>query len=351
MKHLFILALLLTSCASPVSAMSSPLMRPMVIQTRAPLVRPVAYLPLASMGQFNAALGVECDSYLMVGNLWCPAEYVLPSPAKWLRAPMAFWRDEEAVQGVYNFTVDDAPRVITGFINAIQHGITPILVIRTVPDWASTNPGVPCGPIAPQYYAAFGNYVNAVIDAYHVTYVEIWNEPDAQINDGWGYIGCWPTGTSYVDMLKVAYPIIKAVHPQVHVIAGAIMLDPSSQWMQQAIAAGIGKYSDIVSYHAYQWYPNTGDVTRARVNELKVMLPGKPLMMSEGGMAAGTETITLQIRNTQATYLTQMMNDCKVDGEVACIWFRTSPVAYFHTEMVDANGSPNAIYSAFVGVR
>ena len=106
-----------------------------------------------------------------------------------------------------------------------------------------------------------------------------------------------------------------------------------------------------MSFHSYQHYPNATDITRVRFNQLKAMLPGKSLMMSEGGLAAGTEAITPAIRNAQAAYLTLMMSDCKVDGEIACVWFRFPLIAYYHTELVDADGTSNAICAAFMGVH
>ena len=113
---LCLLMLLLTSCASPVSAMSSPLAHPLAVQTQLPIVRTVAYMPSITMPSVNPAAGIECDSYLQLNWQWCPSEIVTTIPAKWLRSPLADWRTEEAVQGTYDFTVDDVPKTIAGFI-------------------------------------------------------------------------------------------------------------------------------------------------------------------------------------------------------------------------------------------
>ena len=333
--------------ASPTPTVASPMQSP-VAPTRIYQQRLVLVMSHYDARRDNV-LGTECDLPFIEGPN-CPVGYIEQAPTGWIRLVGADWRSQEPTPGVYDFSSDDTPARIAGVHDAIAHGLRPILVVRTVPDWASARPGVPCGPIASQYYAAFGHYVNAVIDAFGVQYVEVWNEPDAQVNDGNGYIGCWPSGKSYTDMLRVVYPMVKAAHPGTQIIAGAIAGDPSSTWMQQAIKAGIGRYSDIVSFHAYQWYPATAVVSHDYAVKLHAMLPGKPLMLSEGALAAGTNTVTPQIRAAQATYLQTMMRYCESDSLVACIWFRAPPIDWFHTELIEPSG-PNAVYAAFSGFR
>jgi polysaccharide biosynthesis protein PslG len=74
---------------------------------------------------------------------------------------------------------------------------------------------------------------------------EVWNEPN--------HAAFWPSGPNpghYVQMLRAAYPAIKAVDPSATVL-GAALADNDYRFLEGIYAAGGGSYFDAVSTHSY----------------------------------------------------------------------------------------------------
>ena len=113
--------------------------------------------------------------------------------------------------------------------------------------------------LAEENYEAFGRYAVEFVRRYQgkVGYLIIWNEPNLSLE--WGFRPVDPA--SYVEMLKVVYPMVKAAAPEVQVLAGALAptLDPpGSEWsmneldyLQRMYDAGAADYFDILAIHAY----------------------------------------------------------------------------------------------------
>jgi hypothetical protein len=90
-----------------------------------------------------------------------------------------------------------------------------------------------------EHFIGFAQFVAEAVERYSqppydVRYWEIWNEPDV----GLGVIpaqsgfGCWGDpddpyfgGGYYAEMLKVVYPVIKQVNPEIIVLIGGLLLD------------------------------------------------------------------------------------------------------------------------------
>ena len=89
-----------------------------------------------------------------------------------------------------------------------------------------------CGPIKPDALNAFGDFLFEAVSRYslppyNVTYWELGNEPDVDWNVANSAMpfGCWGDasdpyfgGGYYAEMLKVAYPQIKAANPEARVL-------------------------------------------------------------------------------------------------------------------------------------
>lgn len=90
------------------------------------------------------------------------------------------------------------------------------------------RPRLPAAPSPPAYLPKFASFLSALVNRYskppyNVHYWEIYNEPDnTDVNRAW-LGGCWGgKGKEYGDMLKTAYPAIKAADPDAEVMLGSI---------------------------------------------------------------------------------------------------------------------------------
>ncbi|MBL8161825.1 MAG: hypothetical protein JNJ61_07545, partial [Anaerolineae bacterium] len=92
--------------------------------------------------------------------------------------------------------------------HARRHGFKVLLSIKGLKHELAANPAT--------YYSAYAAFV-AQVAALGPEAIEVWNEPN--IDQEWpaGLIN----GTNYTQMLKLAYPAIKAANPNVMVISGA----------------------------------------------------------------------------------------------------------------------------------
>lgn len=185
--------------------------------------------------------------------------------------------------------------------HANRQGLTVIARLGFVPDWARPKESTPL-LLLEENYEDFGRYAAAFVERYAdtVDYVIIWNEPNLSLE--WGYRPVDPE--SYVEMLRVVYPMIKEANPNVQVLGGALaptLAPPDSEWgmddlvyLQRMYDAGAADYFDILSVHSYGWYsdpdePADPQVINFRRTELlyEIMQRNgdgdKPLMITEGG--------------------------------------------------------------------
>ncbi len=128
-------------------------------------------------------------------------------------------------------------------------------VFVNTPVWASTKPTEACngkrfGCAAPPNLDDWRAFVTALVTRYKgkISSYEMWNEPNGS--------GFW-TGTpeQMVPLAATAYPIIKSIDPAAIVTTPV----PSSSgwpmshdaWLDKYLAAGGGKYADVVAWHGY----------------------------------------------------------------------------------------------------
>lgn len=185
--------------------------------------------------------------------------------------------------------------------HANRQGLTVIARLGFVPEWARPLESTPL-LLPEEHYADFGRFAAAFVERYagKVDYVIIWNEPNLTLE--WGYRPVDPE--SYVEMLRVVYPMIKKANPNVQVLAGALaptLAPPGSEWgmddliyLQRMYEAGAADYFDILAVHAYGWHsdpdePADAQVINFRRTELLHAIMqrngdgDKPLMITEGG--------------------------------------------------------------------
>jgi hypothetical protein len=204
---------------------------------------------------------------------------MIEANAQWFRRNALLWSDispNTANQRDWAAVADlDAE-----LLNAANVGITPILIVRSTPDWAQKVEGFPCGPMRAQYFDEFADFMVDAVDRYsqppyNVEHWEIWNEPDLKVQaaDPEAPYGCWGdrfaenyAGGHYGAMLKVVYPAVKAANPNITLMVGGLLLgcnpdNPPADddcehgtFFDGILETGAGKFFDGVSYHSYDFY-------------------------------------------------------------------------------------------------
>jgi hypothetical protein len=243
----------------------------------------------------------------------------------------------------------------TSLINAADNGLEIVGDIHETPDWAQARPGYSCGPIAAEHLDDFAQFLQAVVSRYgvhpyHVRFWKIWNEPDADyrlVEPDSGY-GCWGDadaadygGSVYAQMLKVAYPAIKAAAPEATVLVGGLLLNDAtssaSKFMEGILQGGGGPYFDVLDYHAYTYYLGLGKIGNSNWPGSTTAIPEKaeflrsvldeygysekPLMVTEAAMLASTDNPTQNFLETQAMYVPQAYAEGLALGLKGVIYF------------------------------
>ncbi|WP_328360402.1 cellulase family glycosylhydrolase [Mycobacterium sp. NBC_00419] len=151
----------------------------------------------------------------------------------------------------YNATDYDWSRVDAVVEAATARDMGILGVINGTPAWAgSLLVGHPDPAVYADFAAAVASRYQGKISAY-----EVWNEPNG--------VTFWspPDPQSYTELLKAAYPAIKAADPDAQVIAGVlgavgtlpgVTLSPVT-FVAQMYADGAHGYFDALSYHPYQY--------------------------------------------------------------------------------------------------
>ena len=156
---------------------------------------------------------------------------------------------------------------------ASQNGLKVIAVVKYTPDWAQKYPGSVCGPIKSTAFAAFAEFLTEAVNRYknppyNVKYWELGNEIDAPVYYERSVFGCWGDvndpyfgGEYYAQMLKAAYPAIKAADPQAQVLLGGLVLDNpnedplfDSSLLRRGASGRRGPFFDLVNFHSYSYF-------------------------------------------------------------------------------------------------
>ncbi len=202
---------------------------------------------------------------------------ITDTQTKWVKGVEILWSEVEPTLGNYEWPIlqDSADE----FDNAIQENLTPIVVIRNAPEFARLVSGIDCGPIHPDFYTHFGNFIVQLtsnsaspFNGKDLRYISIWNEPDIDPNYpdtfSGSFGGCWGDhddpyygGESYGEMLEIIYPIIKVANPNTQIIAGELLLDCSPELDSECLPGkffeGVLRATssfDGVSFHGYDYY-------------------------------------------------------------------------------------------------
>ena len=161
------------------------------------------------------------------------------------------WSSVEYTQNQLDWTAVD--RVVNKLRAA---NISMLGIIAYTPPWATSpvNQPISTRPASP---AAFGDFAGKVAARYKgkVADYEIWNEPKGSM-----FYGPQPDAAGYTDLLKAAYPKIKAADSAATVVGGVLgaaeqgwgIVNPVD-FTNQMYAAGAAGNFDALSYHPYQY--------------------------------------------------------------------------------------------------
>lgn len=206
------------------------------------------------------------------------------------------WAYIESAPGSYNWK--HADMVVA---HARRQGLRIIARLGFVPQWARPKDTTPLY-LDKERFVDFGRFAAKFVERYRgeIEHVILWNEPNLALE--WGYTK--PDAAKYTELLRVVYPMIKAVAPEVQVLAGALaptLAPPDSEqgvndllFLQAMYDAGAADYFDILAVHAYGWHfdpdsPPDPEVVNFRRTELlrSIMVKNgdgrKPVMITEGG--------------------------------------------------------------------
>jgi hypothetical protein len=245
------------------------------------------------------------------------------------------WRVVEPSRGqAYQWDDYDQP-----LAEAARHGQTLVVIVGGVPKWAGDRI---CGPINPEALPDFADFLYAAVrrysrPPYNVKHWELFNEPDGTDpeDDYYGAISCWGGhGDLYAEMLKCAYPAIKAADPEARVLLGALAYDnfidegkEFDRWfINDVLDHGGGDYFDYFNFHYYYFHRDKWGSIRGKTEHLRNLLVGyglsKPMACSEVGIWGDSSR-----REIQARYVPVVFSRGLAAGLESVVWFPLSTAA------------------------
>jgi hypothetical protein len=318
----------------------------------------------------------------------------------WLRTDAFNWESIEPVRTdppTYEWDQVNESKLET----TAASGMQVIAMIRFAPEWARQLPDYSCGPITEGAFQAYAQFLTAAVKRYsqppfNVKYWELGNEPDAPPLAQYlpkQPFGCWGDpgddyygGGYYAEMLKKAYPAIKAADPQAQVLIGGLLLDcdpthppankdcKSAKFLEGILRNGGGDYFDIVSFHGYPPYNGSssnlgglyydehfpswesrGGVVLGKVDFIREVLANygfvKPVMHTEGSLICPESNPSCNppgedFYESQADYVAWLFVRNWAAGLKATSWFRFEGSGWRYGSLLDENQQPKPAYHA-----
>jgi virginiamycin B lyase len=331
-----------------------------------------AYLPLVAKDFPSPPSSFGVQTYWSVDSAHGLQEMV-DADAQWLRLMIQWSQVEPADTTPANFkwlTYD------TWFKNLYEAGILPVVTIQGNPEWAALHGG---GPVYPEHMDDFLEFVGALVERYDgdgiadapgspvVNYWEFYNEQDngsvLLAEYGYGYWG--HNGAGYADLLRQAWPVVKAANPKARVLNGGIAYERFEetgegpyvlQFLDDFLAAGGGDYIDIFNFHYYPDFANRwtrfgqGVIGKAAYLRNKLAEYGvtKPVVCTELGThsdASRGGSDELQSRYVVQGFVRSMAADLDIT-----IWFMLRDYVEgfpFFFGLLDVAYAPKPAYDAF----
>ncbi len=279
-------------------------------------------------------------------------------------------------------------------------GLHPIVVVDDYPLWATLGrlgaDGQPsyCDALKDEAFDDYAQFLQALVARYKspefdVHDWELGNEPDVDpaLVRSTSQFGCWGDaedpyygGERYGRMLAAVAPVIRAEDPAARIWIGGLLLDQPEtnqpgrgrpeMFLEGILRAGGAPYFDIVAYHAYLVYMNQyydydlnhnpwsdrGGSVRGKAQYLRQIMAqygvDKPLFLNETGLACPEyydwcQNPDEQFYQAQANHLVRSFVR-GLGGEIhGFIWFTINGPGWRHTGLLNADGSPKPVYTAY----
>jgi hypothetical protein len=170
---------------------------------------------------------------------------VAKTSATWLRVLIP-WTNIETAKGQYDWGQLDA--VMNA---AFARNLRVLGVIAFSPTWARAANAYFTTP--PDNAADYADFATAVVNRYgaRVSNWQLWNEPNLPLFFG----GTPRNAPRYTDLVKAAYPAIKAVQPGSTVVLAGLSRLPGEEsppaFLEKMYAAGAKGYFDAAAAHPY----------------------------------------------------------------------------------------------------
>jgi hypothetical protein len=224
------------------------------------------------------------------------APLVVSMGAGWVRDD-ATWAKIETKKGTYSFESTDP------YMHVLrQNNVNPLIIL----DY--NNPFYDNGqtPYDEAGFNAFANYARALVSHYgsQLQAVEVYNEYNGTFSDG----PCARSASCYARLLRATYQAIKAVRPDVTVVAG-VTFGIDLDWFKELFAAGGLPYADAISIHPYSLLffdpPEMREIPE-NIQKLRSLIQAnnngeaKPIWITEMGWSTALDLTT---DNEQAHFL------------------------------------------------
>ncbi|OBA74499.1 hypothetical protein A5633_20620 [Mycolicibacterium elephantis] len=229
--------------------------------------------------------------------------------ATWLRV-FVDWSRAEPMPGAYDWGYLD--HWIDG---AVARGLKVLAMVSYSPEWARA-PGsyFSAPPVEP---ALFASFLTTLVKRYgdRVSSWEVWNEPNVPLF--FGYLD--DRAARYTELLKAAYPAIKAVQPHSTVLAAgmsrAFAPDAPPTFVEAMYALGAAGFFDAMAMHPYVYPAGLGvddhngwsDVERVRQLMVDNGDGAKKIWMTEIGAPTAAATPGGVSQQEQARQITDVL--------------------------------------------
>ena len=159
----------------------------------------------------------------------------------WVRVDLGWRSFEESAPGAIGWWhVNLADSVIDA---ARARGLKVLVTLWATPAWANNNAWQNVPPNDVSDYARFAGWAADHFRG-RVAAWQIWNEPNIEIY----WAGRDPA--RYAQLVRAAYPAIKAADPGALVVAGGVSQN-SDEWLEEAYKNSIGGSFDVLATHPY----------------------------------------------------------------------------------------------------
>ena len=347
-----------------------------------------AHLPLIAM---NHPLPPPIFGTEMKSTSVQSAELADDAGVNWLRFSAFDWdRIQPTSASPYYWQAVDE----SSLKNAADKGLEIIATIKYAPEWAQKVPGSFCGPIKQDALDEYARFLSALVRRYsqapyYIQYWELGNEPDVDpmLVGPRHVFGCWGNendpyygGGYYAEMLKAAYPAIKAADPRAQVLIGGLLLDcdpthppqgkdcKPAKFLEGILRNGGGDYFDIVSFHGYPLYDGSlqwdehfpswearGGVVLGKIDFLREVMASygvdKTLMHTEGALLCHHNSPMCnppepEFYQDQADYVVWLYVRNWAQDLQATIWYQFEGPGWRHGGLLDGDQQPKPAYDA-----